>query len=284
MTDPTTDTENRCYRHPDRETFVKCQRCGRSICGQCQTLAPVGVHCPECVREARGSAPSSVRPVGRRIARVISPSSGRSIVTYTIIGLCLLVYGIQYFTGDNNSPVTVDLIYAPYLTSTEPWRMLTSLFIHASILHVGLNMYSLWVVGPTLEAVLGRIRYLVLFVIAGFGGSVGVLLLAPGNEFVLGASGAIFGLFGAYFIIARRMGGNATYVLVIIVLNLVIGFIPGLGIAWQAHVGGLIAGSAVAFVYLETRQRSRRTAQVLLIAGIAVLLVGITVVAASLTG
>jgi membrane associated rhomboid family serine protease len=145
-------------------------------------------------------------------------------------------------------------------------------------------MYSLWVVGPTLEAVLGRVRYLVLFIVAGFGGSVGVLLLAPGNEFVLGASGAIFGLFGAYFIIARRMGGNATYVLVIIVLNLIVGFVPGLGIAWQAHVGGLIAGGAVAFIYLETRQRSRRMAQVLLIAAVAVVLVAITVIKASLPG
>ncbi|HEX4058542.1 MAG TPA: rhomboid family intramembrane serine protease [Galbitalea sp.] len=284
MTDSTTDTDNRCYRHPDRETFVKCQRCGRSICGQCQTLAPVGVHCPECVREARGSAAASVRPIGRRFARVVSPSGGRPIVSFAIIGLCLVIYAIQYFTGDERSPVTNDLIYAPFLTSTQPWRMMTSIFIHASILHVALNMYSLWVVGPTLEAVLGRIRYLVLFLVAGFGGSVAVLLIAPAGEGVLGASGAIFGLFGAYFIIARRMGGNATYVLVIIVLNLVIGFVPGLGIAWQAHVGGLVAGGAVAFIYLETRQRSRRWVQVLLVALVTVILIGLTVFKASLLG
>jgi membrane associated rhomboid family serine protease len=284
MTDDTVTTENRCYRHPNRETFVKCQRCGRAICGQCQTLAPVGVHCPECVREARGSTVPSVRPIGRRFARVMSPSSGRPIVTFSIIGVCLVIYGIQFFTGDSNSPVTNSLIYAPFLTSTEPWRMLTSIFIHASIIHVAFNMYSLWVVGPALESLLGRIRYLVLFFVAGFGGSVGVLLIAPSNEAVLGASGAIFGLFGAYFIIARRFGGNVTYLLVVIVLNLVVGFIPGLGIAWQAHVGGLVAGSAVAFIYLETRNRSRRVAQILFVALVALILVGLTVFKASLLG
>src|ERR1700753_374298 len=109
--DPTsTSTESRCYRHPDRETFVKCQRCGRPICGQCQTLAPVGVHCPAWVREARGSSASSGAPIGRRVGRMLSPAGGRPIVTYTIIGLCLVIYGIQYFTGDGNSPVTNSLI------------------------------------------------------------------------------------------------------------------------------------------------------------------------------
>jgi membrane associated rhomboid family serine protease len=273
-----TPTENRCYRHPDRETFVRCQRCGRPICGECQTLAPVGVHCPECVREARGGVASNARPVGRRFANAVRPSGGRPIVSYTIIALCLVIYVIQFLTHD---AVTNALIYVPDATASEPWRMLTSLFIHESPLHVLLNMYSLWLVGPALERMLGRIRFLALYLISGFGGSVGVLLLAPHNEAVLGASGAIFGLFGAYFLIARRLGGNATQFLVVIVLNLVIGFIPGFGIAWQAHVGGLVTGLAIAFVFLETRPRSRRWAQILLTALIAVILIGVTVVTAT---
>jgi membrane associated rhomboid family serine protease len=142
-------------------------------------------------------------------------------------------------------------------------------------------MYSLWLVGPALERMLGRVRFLALYLISGFGGSVGVLLLAPHNEAVLGASGAIFGLFGAYFLIARRLGGNATQFLVVIVINLVVGFIPGFGIAWQAHVGGLITGLAIAFVYLETRPRQRRWAQILLTAVIAVILIVVTAVAAT---
>ncbi len=210
--------------------------------------------------------------MGRRIANAVRPSGGRPIVTYTIIGLCLLIYLIQYVTGDTNSPVTTDFWYAPIQTTAQPWRMLTSIFLHESPLHVLLNMYSLYLVGPALERMLGRVRYLALFLIAGFGGSVGVLLIGNPQVPVLGASGAIFGLFGAYFLIARRLGGNATQFLVVIVLNLVIGFIPGFGIAWQAHVGGLITGLAIAFVYLETRARSRRPAQILLTAAVAVLL------------
>ena len=85
MTESTTTTENRCYRHPNRETFVKCQRCGRPICGQCQTLAPVGVHCPECVREARGSMAANAAPLGRRVGRMLSTSSGRPVITYALI-------------------------------------------------------------------------------------------------------------------------------------------------------------------------------------------------------
>ena len=278
MTEPTTTTQNRCYRHPDRETFVKCQRCGRPICGQCQTLAPVGVHCPECVREARASGASSVRPIGRRFANAVRPSNGRPVVTYTIIALCLVIYAIQFLTGGDNSPVTTLFWYAPVQTASQPWRMLTSIFLHESPLHVLLNMYSLFLVGPALESMLGRVRYLALFLIAGFGGSVGVLLIGSPQTAVLGASGAIFGLFGAYFLIARRLGGNATQFLVVIVLNLVIGFIPGFGIAWQAHVGGLVTGLAIALVYLETRARSRRTAQVLLTAAVLVVLLAATYV------
>jgi membrane associated rhomboid family serine protease len=278
VTENPTATENRCYRHPDRETFVKCQRCGRPICGECQTLAPVGVHCPECVREARGSVGQAARPMGRRFANLVRPSGGRPIVTYSIIGLCLVIYLLQYLTGNTNSHLTTALWYAPVQTATQPWRMLTSIFIHESPLHVLLNMYSLFLVGPALESMLGRLRYLALFLVAGFGGSVGVLLIGNPHVAVLGASGAIFGLFGAYFLIARRLGGNATQFLVVIVLNLVIGFIPGFGIAWQAHVGGLITGLGIAFVYLETRSRSRRAAQIVLVVAIVAVLVAASAV------
>jgi len=136
-------------------------------------------------------------------------------------------------------------------------------------------MYSLWIVGPALETMLGRVRYLALFFIAGFGGSVGVLLLASPLQPVVGASGAIFGLFGAYFIIQRRLGGNARQMLVLIAINLVYGFIVP-GIAWQGHVGGLIAGAAVAFVYLETPRINQRPLQVVLTAAVAVVLIVVT--------
>jgi membrane associated rhomboid family serine protease len=277
MPTPEAATENRCYRHPDRESFIRCQRCGRTICPECQTQAPVGVHCPECVKQARAAHPQSAR-ITTRATRVLGTAGGRPIVTYTIIALCLVIYGIQFLTGNT---VTDAGWYAGAYTVSEPWRMITSIFLHQSILHVGLNMYSLWIVGPALETMLGRIRYLALFFIAGFGGSVGVLLLASPLQPVVGASGAIFGLFGAYFIIQRRLGGNATQMLVLIAINLVYGFIVP-GIAWQGHVGGLIAGAAVALVYLETRRINQRPLQVVLTAAVAVLLIAITAVKVTL--
>jgi membrane associated rhomboid family serine protease len=271
LSDVNQSAENRCYRHPDRESFIRCQRCGRTICPECQTQAAVGVHCPECVKQARAAHPQSAR-ITTRATRALGTASGRPIVTYTIIALCLVIYGIQFLTGDT---LTNLWLYAPGYTVIEPWRMITSIFIHLSIFHVLINMYSLYVIGPALEALLGRIRYLALFLIAGFGGSVGVLLIASPNTGAAGASGAIFGLLGAFFIIQRKMGGNLAQLTVVIVLNLVIGFvIPG--IAWQAHVGGLIAGAAVAFVYLETRRINQRPLQVVLTAAIVVLLIVIT--------
>jgi membrane associated rhomboid family serine protease len=204
------------------------------------------------------------------------PTSGQPVVTYTIIALCVLIWVLQILP---NSPVTRVLVYWPPLTAFEPWRMLTSVFAHSqgSIFHILLNMYSLFIFGPILERLLGRIRFLALYLISGFGGSVAVLLLAPSTA-VLGASGAIFGLLGAFFVIQRRLGGNNIQLLIVIGINLVIGFLPGFNISWQAHVGGLIAGAAVAFVYLRTRRPEQRNLQILLVSLVALALIGLTIV------
>jgi membrane associated rhomboid family serine protease len=266
---------NYCYRHPDRQSFVLCQRCGRTICPECQTQAAVGVHCPECTREARQSAPrtkpaivTAMRSAGR---------SGAPVVTYSLIGFCVLVYIAELLTGGTNGLLTQLFAYYAPLTATQPWRMVTSIFLHASILHILFNMYSLFIFGPIMERLLGRVRFLVLFFLAGIGGSVAVLLIAP-NVVVLGASGAIFGLFTGFFVIQRRLGGNGNQLLVLIVINLVIGFIPGMNIAWQAHIGGLVVGAAVAWIFTRTRNRTQRVEQILLVSGVAVALIALTVV------
>lgn len=260
----TTTTENRCYRHPDRETFVKCQRCGRPICGQCQTLAPVGVHCPECVREARGSAASNAAPTARRVGRMLT-SSSRPIVTYSIIAICVIVFvlecvtGLNPLTGGGRSTVEEWLAYYPQSILIEPWRIITVNFVHASIIHIALNMYSLFIVGVPLERYLGRLRFTAFFLIAGIGAVVGVDFFA--HELVVGASGAIFGVFGALIVFARRMGLRTAQLYVVIVINLVASFaIPG--IAWQAHVGGLVAGVALAFLMLRTSARRLRPLEI----------------------
>lgn len=260
-----------CYRHPNRPSFVLCQRCGRTICGECQTPAAVGFHCPECIREARANAPK----VKSRVRVAMSPTSGTPVVTYAIMALCVVIWLAQVFVGDI---VTAYLLYYAPLTVAEPWRMLTVAFVHStsSPFHLLFNMYALWLFGRILEHLLGRWRFLALYLISGLGGSVAVLLLAPTSA-VVGASGAVFGLFGAFFIIQRRLGARSMQLIVVIGINLVIGFvIPG--ISWQGHVGGLIAGSLVGLVYTSTRRPSQKNTQLLGLAGIVALLVAATIV------
>lgn len=268
MSEAAGSSGNFCYRHPDRQSYVLCQRCGRTICPDCQTQAAVGVHCPECVKEARGSAPRT-KP---RFVTAFSRSSDRPVVTYSIIVICAVIYVLQLVSG---GLVTSLLLYVPQLTYVEPWRMITALFVHSqnSFLHILFNMYALYIFGPTLEHMLGRGRFLALYLLCGFGGSVAVLDLGAGP--VVGASGAIFGLMGAYFMIQRRLGGNSTQLVIVIGLNLAIGFfLPG--IAWQAHLGGLIVGGLVALIFLRTRRLDQQRTQVLLMAAVGLGLVLLT--------
>jgi membrane associated rhomboid family serine protease len=265
------DPANYCYRHPDRQSFVLCQRCGRTICGACQTPAAVGFHCPECMKEARQSAPRRKPAVVTAFRR----TSTVPVVTWSIIALCVVIYILQLVTG---GVVTDALFYHPLLTEIQPWRMLTSLFVHSqySFLHILFNMYSLLIFGPILERALGRWRFLALYLLSGLGGSVAVLLIAP-TIGVLGASGAIFGLLGAFFVIQRKLGGNSLQLVIVIGLNLVIGFVVP-QIAWQAHVGGLVVGGIVAFVFLRTREARKRNEQLLLLFAVLVGLVVLTVI------
>lgn len=267
MTDSATErSSDTCYRHPDRRSYILCQRCGRTICTECQTQAAVGVQCPECVREGRASTPRRAPGVVRALR-----SRSQPVVTFTLIGLTVLVYILQQFVP----AVEIYGIYRPQLTLLLPWTPITAVFLHASVLHILFNMYSLFVFGPILEHLLGRARFLALYLVSGFGGSVAVLLLNPTGG-VLGASGAIFGLMGAFFVIQRRLGGNNVQIFIVIAINLAAGFfIPG--ISWQAHVGGLAAGALVALVYLRTRRADQRTLQVVLVGAITVALVVITV-------
>ncbi len=281
MSEASANPDNYCYRHPDRQSYVLCQRCGRTICAECQTPAAVGVHCPECMRESRQSAPRTRPAVVTSVRRLAQP--GTPIVTFGIIALCVILFAAQAVTGQlvaGGSPITTALLYYPPYTVIEPWRMLTSLFIHGSILHILFNMYSLYVLGPELERMIGRWRFAALFLLSGLGGSVAVLLSAPGSA-VLGASGAIFGLFGAFFVIARHLGGNSRQLIIVIVINLVLGFVVP-GIAWQAHVGGLLIGSLVAFVYVRTRDRQKRGIQLLLLAAVFLLLLVATFIGVQL--
>ena len=254
-----------CPRHPDRVAYVRCQRCGRPVCPQCQRTAAVGVHCVDCVAEAARAVPPTRTALGAKVR------GGQPVVTITIIVLCVISYVLQRA----DPGWTQRWAFAPFIGQHEPYRFLTAAFLHApsQITHILFNMVALWMVGPFLETTLGRARYISLYLISAVAGQVGVLLLAQPDTIswygaVVGASGAVFGLFGAVLVVLRRLKGNARSFVVIIALNLVIGFVVP-GIAWQAHVGGLVAGAALgaAFAYAPAaRRREIGTAATVLIA------------------
>jgi len=240
-----------CPRHPDRVSYVRCQRCGRPTCPECQRVAAVGVQCVDCVAEAARALPVQRSVLGGRVR------AGAPVVTLALIGTCVAVFLLsRVFPG-----ITSALIFAPVIGEREPYRFLTTAFLHANFLHIAVNMYALWIVGPYLERMLGRARYLALYLLSALGGSVAVLLLAqPDTQAwftpVVGASGAVFGAFAAILVVLRRTGRDATQILVLIVINLVLGFVVA-GISWQAHLGGLLAGLVLGTVYAYAPKASR---------------------------
>ncbi len=224
-----------CPRHPDRVSYVSCQRCGRPTCPDCQRSAAVGVQCVDCVRESSKTIPSR-RTIFGGVAR-----TGRPVVTITMMAICVVAFGLDWAIPKNF--VFQNFAYAPFLTETEPWRMVSSAFLHSTnIMHIAFNMYALWILGSALEPAFGRVRFLAVYLISAFAGSVGVLLLAPIDTVVVGASGAVFGLFGALFVVQKKRGGDLRQIIVLLLINAAIGFIIP-NIAWQAHLGGLIAGA-----------------------------------------
>lgn len=252
-----------CPRHPDRPSYVRCQRCGRPACPECQRAAAVGFQCIDCVNETARATPGVRTVYGGSVA------TGRPLVTFGIIAVCALVYVLQWV-------IPGDWIYQKLAFATgfatpesgqfEPWRMLTAAFLHSQgfILHIVLNMYMLWIFGQALEPLLGRLRFLAIYVLSAIGGSVGYLLLTPpyipgqGAVGVVGASGAIFGLFGAMLVVQRHRGGDTRQLWVLIAINGVIGFVVP-GIAWQAHLGGLVTGAACAAAVAYAPKGKRRS-------------------------
>lgn len=258
-----------CPRHPDRVSYVRCQRCGRPACPECSVQASVGVQCVDCVREAQRTAPVHRTALGAPLR------TGRPVVTYTIIALCLVSYVLQLSVDG----WTGRLAFSPFTGELEPWRFVTAAFLHSTqIFHVALNMYALWIVGPYLENLLGRARFISLYLLSAIGGHVAVVLLADplsASWFTgtVGASGAVFGLFGAIFVVMRRMGQEARGMLVIIGLNLVVGFVVP-NISWQGHLGGLVTGAVLGAAYAFAPRERRTIVSITATVAVAVLLVG----------
>jgi membrane associated rhomboid family serine protease len=256
-----------CYRHPDRETWIKCQRCDRPICPDCMNSASVGFQCPNCVKEGNRSTRQGRTPYGGR--RVGDPRT----TSFVLIGLNVLVWLAIQATGGASSNLIDKLALLPdsavrqlsgggFVTVRGVddgawWQLVTSMFTHVEPLHLGFNMLALYFLGPMLEQVLGRARFLALYLVSGIAGSAAVMLLSSSHGQTVGASGAIFGLMGALAVISLKVGGQVQSILMWIGLNLVFTFTVG-GISWQGHIGGLVGGAVLgaAMVYAP---RTRRT-------------------------
>ncbi|MGZ0066701.1 rhomboid family intramembrane serine protease [Microbacterium arborescens] len=284
--------DNFCYRHPDRQSFVLCQRCLRTICAECQTQMPVGVICPECLRDQQKSSGAPRPRRAPRILRGVRSDDSRPLVTYGIIGVTFFAFVVGLIPGAGAVVQSLLALYPPLLYpqfsgTFQPWRLFTVLFVHSGFWHVGLNMLALWMLGRSLEPMLGRGRFLWLYLLSGLGGSVAVVLFGFTSA-VVGASGAIFGLFGALLVIGRHIGANITGIAVVLGINLVITFLPlltsGLGggggvqISWQAHVGGLTVGALVGLIYARTRTIRRRKLQIWLLGATAAALIALLAV------
>ena len=255
------------------------------VCPQCQRPAAVGVQCVDCVAAGARTVRQPRTMLGGRPA-------GRPAVTYAMIGLCAVVYLGQRF----DSRVTDLFGFAPAYAWHEPWRALTSAFLHSEDMpfHILVNMFVLWQIGPYLESLLGRVRYAALYLLSALGGSVAVLLLAPAPHQLLrnsaawdpylpwvtgvvGASGAVFGLFGAILVVNRHLGRTSAGLVATVAVNAVIGFIYP-GISWQGHLGGFVAGALVALLLVQLRAQPARRWQPLALAMFTAALVAVSVV------
>lgn len=289
-----------CYRHPDRETGVSCSNCGRPICHECMIPAPVGFRCPECVKQqnVRGTRAKVVtrgQMRSRWDAGAVRGYSGGVSVTKVLVALNVIMFVVELLTGattlfgGGSAQAMVDLgglWPAAVLQQHEYWRMFTSMFLQDGIFHILFNMWALWVIGGFMEVALGRVKFVLLYFISGFAGSVLVLVAAPANSLVVGASGAIFGVFGALAVHAflnrgrdfqsRALLGNVLFLLVI---NLVFTFSAG-RVSWQAHIGGLVAGAATMLAMMLAGRKDPRgkfeLADGLAVAGIVLVLVLVT--------
>ena len=251
-----------CYRHPSRETGVSCSSCGRPICTECMTTTPVGMRCPECSAQ-------------KTKVRTMRDVHGEPRVTYALIAINVIAFfassasGGGIGIGSSGGSLFRDFaLWGPGVEDGELWRLITGGFLHSGLLHVGFNMYLLYMLGNMLEPSLGSIRFAALYFAALLAGSFGALLLEP-DAFTVGASGAVFGLMGFAFLEMRRRGIDPMQSGIggLLVLNLIITFLPGFNISIGGHIGGLIGGVLAAGVFALSQRYKARGSMVVSVAG-----------------
>jgi membrane associated rhomboid family serine protease len=266
-----------CVRHPDRATGLSCARCGRPACPECLREASVGYQCVDCVAQARRGTRRGTTVAG-------AEPGGRPVVVPTLIAINAIIFGWTVveagsLNGNAAAPLFNDWALVPALVQTgEWWRVLTSGFLHIGPIHLLFNMMALWVLGRDMEAVLGRGRFLAVYLVALLGGAAAVMVFYAPNQAVAGASGAVFGLMGGLAVVLRRLRVPAGQVIGLIVVNVVISVvIPGISLI--GHLGGLVVGAAATAALVYAPVGKRTVVQTAALAGLTILLlllIGVT--------
>jgi membrane associated rhomboid family serine protease len=288
-----------CYRHPSRQTYIRCTRCDKPICPDCMNAASVGHQCPDCVAEGRRTQRPARTAFGGRVAG--RPGFTSAIATKTLIGINVAVALVSFLMGGlgsvaggglgglfgsstsvtNWGAVIGSAVYGNPavehgIAHGEWWRLITAMFLHYGLLHLALNMYALWILGRDMEYFLGTARFTVLYLLAGLGGNVAAYLFSAPNAATAGASTAVFGLMAAIFVILKRMNRSVAQILPMIVINVIFTlFVAGISI--PGHLGGLITGGAVAAILAYAPQKNRTLVQVIGCGIILVILVGLAI-------
>lgn len=248
---PPAPTVEFCYRHPTRETGVHCTRCGKPICPDCMVQAPVGFQCPDCVEEAR-------RDFRGGPGRAVRGGVLRGGVTATkaLLFAMAAVFVVEVVTGGpralfNGPPgdrlFDLGAMQPLAIADGQYWRLFSAMFLHAGLLHIGFNAYALWLFGSSVESTYGRTRFILIYFVAGFLASAASYAFGPVEALGVGASGAIFGIFGAFIAYNYRRrhlalaAANLRWAMTMILLNVLLAF-GFRGIDWRAHLGGVIAG------------------------------------------
>lgn len=271
--DPERELEATCYRHPDRETLVRCSGCERPICTSCMNASPVGVRCPECAGVRTGIQ----RVAPRRVQRGAVPAT----IALVVLNVVAFALQVSQRAGSVGRGLGGDIatrgdLYGPNVADGEWWRIVTSGFLHAGLAHLAFNMIALWVLGSIFEAYVGPLRFTLIYFASVVWGSAGALLLTP-NSPTVGASGGVFGLMAAVLVLQwqRRItlfSGIAMW----LGLNLVITFtLPNISIG--GHLGGIVGGTLAALVLSgmgRGHMAGLRLKPSLAIAAVAVILVG----------
>jgi membrane associated rhomboid family serine protease len=263
-----------CYRHPERITRVHCTRCGRPICPDCMTPAPVGHHCPTCVGEARRSAPR---------ARPVIPRPRSAATAILAVNIAVFVLDAILRASGRGSLLELGAMVPGLVAQGEWYRLVTAMFLHVGLFHLLLNSFAIYVFGNLIEQVLGTARFLAIYLVTGFAASAVSFAFGPPDRAAVGASGAVFGLLGAWlaYNLRRRSlsfgRANVQWALMLIGINLVFGLVVP-RIDWLAHLGGLVAGLIAGYLAEGVGRRAVRVSTQ--VVGLGLLLVGAAALAA----